>query len=102
MNADMDNIQTKETQVIHPTHYNGACSIECIDAMRLMIGDYGTYYFCLGNAVKYMWRYQYKGDAKGDLLKAKNYLDMAAECDSADKSQIKEFRAVLAKYSPWA
>lgn len=64
---------TKET-VNHPDHYNGNCSIECIDAIVGMLGLEATVYFCLGNAVKYMWRKDYKGKEKEDMRKASWYL----------------------------
>lgn len=62
--------------VSHPTHYTSsaaACSacgqrIECIDVTQHMG-------FCLGNAVKYIWRADLKGAALEDLRKAKQYLD---------------------------
>lgn len=61
--------------VNHPKHYqsNGAicpkCSaeIECIDVTRHMN-------FNLGNAVKYLWRWQEKGGLE-DLKKARWYLE---------------------------
>lgn len=61
--------------VNHPRHYqsNGAqcakctAEIECIDITRHMN-------FNLGNAIKYIWRYQAKSGLE-DLLKARWYLD---------------------------
>lgn len=62
--------------VNHPTHYTSspaACAacgrgIECIDITEHMG-------FALGNAVKYIWRADLKGDAIEDLRKARWYLD---------------------------
>ena len=62
--------------VNHPSHYTSSkaacklCSepIECIDVTQHMD-------FCLGNAVKYIWRAGLKGDAVVDLKKAAWYLD---------------------------
>ena len=62
--------------VNHPKHYasNGpACpncgsNIECITITERMG-------FCLGNAVKYIWRHKNKGNALEDLKKARWYLD---------------------------
>ena len=62
--------------VNHPAHYasNGpACphcgkTIECITITERMN-------FCLGNAVKYVWRKDAKGSALEDLKKARWYLD---------------------------
>lgn len=61
--------------VDHPAHYNGsparceACGhpIECITVVE-HLG------FCLGNAVKYVWRAGLKGDELEDLRKAAWYL----------------------------
>lgn len=60
--------------VNHPPHYNSSESkcecgrrIECIDVTRHMS-------FNIGNAVKYLWRFQHKNGIE-DLKKAKWYLD---------------------------
>jgi hypothetical protein len=55
--------------VNHPKHYTGhASGVECIQITEHMN-------FCLGNAVKYIWRAGEKGDAIEDLRKARWYLD---------------------------
>lgn len=55
--------------VNHPAHYNGHPSgIECIQVVEHMG-------FNLGNAVKYIWRADLKGDAIEDLKKARWYID---------------------------
>ena len=56
--------------VNHPKHYTEHPSkIECIQITEHMN-------FCLGNAVKYIWRAGLKGDnAAEDLRKARWYLD---------------------------
>jgi hypothetical protein len=59
----------------HPSHYTSSparcpeCSrpIECID-----VAEHQN--FCLGNAMKYLWRAGLKGDALEDLRKAQWYL----------------------------
>ena len=55
---------------INPTHYRSHPSgIECIQVTEHMN-------FCLGNAIKYIWRAGLKGDnALEDLEKARWYLD---------------------------
>lgn len=54
--------------VNHPPHYTGHPSgLECIEVVRHMG-------FNLGNAVKYIWRADLKGDAVEDLRKAVFYL----------------------------
>lgn len=65
-----------EDPVHHPTHYTSSaasCSacghpIECIDIVEHME-------FCLGNAVKYIWRCDLKKDAIEDLKKAAWYIE---------------------------
>jgi hypothetical protein len=55
--------------VNHPPHYtNHPSGIECIQITEHMG-------FCLGNAVKYLWRADLKGDAVEDLRKAVWYIE---------------------------
>ena len=59
--------------VNHPPHYKSHPSgIECIQVTEHMN-------FCLGNAVKYIWRADLKGDSIQDLEKAAWYLDREIE-----------------------
>jgi hypothetical protein len=55
-----------------PAHYNQG-DIECIDALRSALGDEGFVGFCVGNVIKYLWRYRHKGGVE-DLRKAEEYL----------------------------
>ena len=55
--------------VNHPAHYTGHPSgIECIQVTEHMN-------FCVGNAVKYLWRAGLKGNAVEDLRKAAWYIE---------------------------
>ena len=55
--------------VNHPKHYTAHPSgVECIQIAE----HFG---FCLGNAIKYIWRAGEKGSALEDLKKARWYLD---------------------------
>lgn len=55
--------------VNHPAHYTQHPSgVECIQITEHMG-------FCLGNAVKYIWRADLKHDAIEDLKKARWYID---------------------------
>lgn len=55
--------------VNHPPHYTSHPSgVECIDITEHMN-------FCCGNAVKYIWRADLKGDGLEDLRKARWYVD---------------------------
>ena len=64
----------KKDNVNHPKHYEGHCSIECIDAMIMTFGAKRTAEYCVQNAYKYAWRYKYKNGLE-DLKKAEWYLD---------------------------
>jgi len=56
-------------KVKHPLHYTSHPSgVECIQITEHLN-------FCLGNAVKYIWRCGLKGDEIEDLEKAKWYID---------------------------
>lgn len=57
--------------VNHPTHYTGRdIGYECIDIVQ-----YQT--FCVGNTIKYLWRYKDKGTPMEDLEKARWYAHRA-------------------------
>ena len=59
----------EKDNVNHPPHYTAHPSgVECIEIAE----HYG---FCIGNALKYLWRAGLKGDAVEDLKKARWYLD---------------------------
>lgn len=64
--------------VEHPAHYTAHPSgVECITIVE-------HFNFCLGNAIKYIWRAGLKGDAIEDLRKARFYIDREIkrrECD---------------------
>lgn len=55
--------------VNHPAHYE-AGPFECIELS-------GRYSFCVGNAIKYIWRHRLKGRPLEDLDKAIWYLERA-------------------------
>lgn len=57
------------TDAINPPHYQDHPSkIECIQITEHMN-------FCLGNAIKYIWRAGLKNNAIEDLRKARWYID---------------------------
>ena len=54
---------------VNPDHYRSHPSgVECIEVTEHMT-------FCIGNAVKYLWRAGLKGDQLEDLKKARWYVD---------------------------
>lgn len=73
-NPIMDNID-------HPTHYQSSTqgvNIEAIDCMRAAFGDKQVSAFCICNAMKYIYRCQYKG-GNTDIQKAIWYLNKYLE-----------------------
>lgn len=59
----------KNDSVNHPGHYTSHPSgIECIQITEHLN-------FCLGNAIKYIWRAGLKGDSLEDLKKAAWYIN---------------------------
>ena len=59
--------------VNHPPHYNQS-GIECIDAISASTQE-GFKYYLQGNILKYLWRFDYKGEHLKDLKKAQWYLN---------------------------
>ena len=69
----MSEHNTKTDMVNHPRHYTSHPSgVECVQVTEHMC-------FCLGNAIKYIWRADEKGKAVEDLEKAKWYLEREIE-----------------------
>ena len=63
----------------HPDHYtNHPSGVECITVTEHMN-------FCVGNAVKYLWRAGLKGNELEDLKKARWYIER--EIERREKSQ---------------
>jgi len=74
----------KPDMVNKPPHYQSA-EVECIDAIKAATGD-GFGYHLQGTVLKYLWRYQHKGNPVQDLKKARWYLDKLIEwCDPAER-----------------
>lgn len=62
-------MREKKDSVNHPPHYTSHPSgVECIQVTEHMS-------FCLGNAIKYIWRADLKNDATEDLKKAAWYIN---------------------------
>jgi hypothetical protein len=68
--------------VNNPPHYRQG-DIECIDAIRAALVREGFINYCVGNAIKYNWRFRHKGGAE-DLRKSAWYVAKALE-EVADK-----------------
>lgn len=62
-------------QVNHPAHYNQS-GVECIDAIDAAVeGLDPQEAFCVGTAIKYLWRFKHKGKPVEDLQKAMWYIN---------------------------
>jgi hypothetical protein len=69
--------------VNHPKHYcEHPSGVECIEVVEHMN-------FCVGNAIKYLWRAGLKGDAIEDLRKARWYVDREiARIEESDENEV--------------
>ena len=59
-----------------PDRYKGSNGIECIDAIHAALGDDGFESFCIGQCLRYLFRYKRK-NGLNDLHKAEDYLHWA-------------------------
>lgn len=59
--------------VTHPDHYTQT-GMECIEAIKGMLGVTGFQDYMRGNIIKYLWRYRDKNGIE-DLEKASVYLE---------------------------
>lgn len=68
------NTELAPNMINHPSHYNQG-GIECIDTIKAAtVGKVGIEAFCVGNAIKYLFRYEEKNGIE-DVEKAKWYID---------------------------
>ena len=67
-----------DKNIINPEHYTGS-NIECIDAIKAMLGHYGFISYLQGNLMKYLWRSPAKGNQAQDLRKAEWFLNRLIE-----------------------
>ena len=74
---DIQDIVQQDT-INHPTHYTQG-KVECIDAIEsATVGKNGFEAYCVGNVIKYLWRYEEKG-GKESVEKAQWYLNKLLE-----------------------
>lgn len=59
--------------VNHPPHYTQG-GVECIDAIKASMTPVEFRAFLKGQIIKYLWRYEHKGNPMQDLEKAVWYL----------------------------
>jgi hypothetical protein len=68
MEKIVENIHKAEDAINHPAHYNQG-EIECIDAIKSMLGFDGFIAYLRGNIAKYNWRLMHKGKSLADAQK---------------------------------
>lgn len=71
-----------------PDHYTYG-KLECIDVIKEITNGndaIGIEAFCLGNVLKYLWRYKHKNGTE-DLRKARWYLNRLIEEDETNESE---------------
>ena len=80
-------MNTPSDQINHPPHYQHPSGIECIDITEHLN-------FCLGNAIKYIWRCDSNGQPIQDLRKAVAYLEreIARRINAANTAMKEERR----------
>lgn len=64
----------KADPVEQPDHYNKG-AIEAIEAIKASMPNDEFKGYLKGNALKYLWRYDYKGKPVEDLRKCRWYID---------------------------
>ena len=78
---EWDALNGKRSNVVdmvnRPPHYTVG-EIECIDYQRQQLGT-GFRFYALGQTLKYLHRFQFKGTAVEDLQKCKFYLERLIE-----------------------
>ena len=65
-------------KIAHPSHYEGAHGVECMEAMRNVLdredGLTGSEKYWTGCALKYLWRWPFKNGLE-DLRKSRQCID---------------------------
>jgi len=74
--------------VNNPTHYKGHNGVDCITAMEAMVGPAGFAAHLRCQVLKYLWRYEDKGNPVQDLNKARFYLDRLIELSEDDGEHV--------------
>lgn len=77
--------EEEDDVVNNPSHYNTG-NIECIDAIEESMSNVGFKGYLKGNAMKYLWRYAYKGKQVEDLEKAGWYLSRLTDMVTEENS----------------
>lgn len=73
--------------VEHPAHYMVG-NAEVKDIINEVTGDTGYIYYCLGNIIKYVCRYDKKGTPVEDLKKARMYCTFILDTLNSGNSSV--------------
>ena len=73
-NANPAEWDSLRNTVEKPDHYNKG-AVEAIEAIKASMPDHEFRGYLKGNALKYLWRYDYKGKPVEDLRKCRWYID---------------------------
>lgn len=76
------------SDAINPDHYMKHGDIEHIDVQRAVLGELGFRSFCMGNALKYVWRAGHKDQFEQDVKKAIWYLRQAIGDDPREDGPV--------------
>ena len=82
--------QARLEAVSHPEHYKGLCGLEAIEVMRNFLPKYQNSHvsYLIGNVIKYVLRAPSKGKEMEDLMKAREYLDLAIKELSGEEEDL--------------
>ena len=72
--TELEEIAPMSDVVNHPPHYNQG-GMETIDVIKAKLTSEGFKGYLIGNIVKYITRFEFKGRPKEDLAKAQWYLE---------------------------
>lgn len=73
-NASPEEWDSLRKTVEKPDHYNKG-AVEAIEAIKASMPEHEFRGYLKGNALKYLWRYDYKGKPVEDLRKCRWYID---------------------------
>jgi hypothetical protein len=76
--SEWDSLRAVPDPVEKPDHYNKG-AIEAIEAIKASMPANEFNGYLKGNALKYLWRYDYKGKPIEDLRKCRWYIDRLIE-----------------------
>lgn len=74
---DEPNVETEDL-VKHPSHYTYG-KLECLDVMKAILTKEEFHGYLKATALKYLWRFERKGNPVQDLNKCKFYIDKLIE-----------------------